>query len=113
MSHEHAGDDPHEMNQRLVRAQVTINRQEGVVFRSVDLKSYCFVPSDCVAVDAEGRVSVDELRYVLSGWSVRNLRASSGESGGSHLFPQPAQVVSDFSAPGFREFLHRIAGPGA
>lgn len=98
----------------LVFALVRVRDQCGMVFKGRGIDSYCFVPRECVYSSGPGRVAIDEIRYFLSGWSIRNMRAAKGgESTGCLLFPEPDHLVSDLEAPAARQFLRRIAGEPA
>ncbi len=92
---------------------VTVRNQRGLVFKGRGIESYCFVPWDCIRVAADMRLSIDEIRYFRSGWSIRNMRAVNGESGGILLFPEADRLVSDLAAPAARQFLRRISGHAA
>jgi hypothetical protein len=90
------------------QAKVTIRGQQGYLFKSTTLNSYCFVPVACIYLEAEGRVEIDEGRYFLSGWSMRNMLLGCVETEGRFLFPDPEQLVSDLSNPEVQPFLRRL-----
>ncbi|HWA09765.1 MAG TPA: hypothetical protein VG838_09970 [Opitutaceae bacterium] len=87
----------------------TVGGEAGYIFGSDLPESYCFVPERCVSIDGAGRAQVDEKSYFLSGWSIRNMRWADSEPGGSHLFPDTRQLVSDFTLPAVQRFLDRVA----
>lgn len=100
-----------------MNSTITINGETGYLFRGLAPESFCFVPEQYVKVQpgesgaTAGRVrmGIDEIKYFLSGWSVRNMRAAYSEPGGSHLFPDVNYPVGNFEAPEVEEFLRRVA----
>jgi hypothetical protein len=62
-----------------------------------------------VVFAADGSVIIDEQQYFLGGWSIRNMRWADTGSGGSHLFPDAGQLISDLTIPAVRNFLARAA----
>ena len=89
-------------------ASATVGGQTGYIFGSQLPESYCFVPERCVRIAADGKVTVDEKQYFLSGWSIRNMRWADSEPGGSHLFPDANQLINDLTSPAVEQFLGRI-----
>lgn len=98
-------------------ATITINGETGYLFRGLAPESFCFVPEQYVNVQSgetgsapagRMRVAIDEIKYFLSGWSVRNMRAAYSEPGGAHLFPDVNYPVGDFETPEVEEFLRRV-----
>gem|GEM_PF-3356040 len=90
-------------------AQVTVGRQRGYIFHSTGQTGYCFVPADCVYPTGAGHQGVDEIRYFLSGWSVRNMRAGNLDADGDFLFPDISHPVTEVDAPAVSAFRQRIA----
>lgn len=99
-----------------MHSTITINGETGYLFRGLAPESFCFVPEQYVRVQpgesepTVGRVRmvIDEIKYFLSGWSVRNMRAAYSEPGGSHLFPDVNHPVGDLETPEVEEFLRRV-----
>jgi hypothetical protein len=89
--------------------QVRLGAETGYIFGSQIPDSFCFVPEWCVTATPDGRMIVDEKSYFLSGWSVRNMRWSDAEPGGSHLFPDAARLIVDISSPAVKEFRRRVS----
>ncbi len=97
---------------------ITINGETGYLFRALAPESFCFVPEQYVKVQPDDgaasnapsrmRMAIDEIKYFLSGWSVRNMRATYSEPGGSHLFPDVNYPVGNFESPEVEEFLRRV-----
>lgn len=91
---------------------VTVNGRPGLIFEGEIPDTYCFVPQDCVSVDADGP-HVNELQYLRSGWDVRNMRCNETPDG-NHLFPKARARVSQLDGEPVRHFLTRIkVGGGA
>jgi hypothetical protein len=87
---------------------ITVNGEIGYIFAGTLPDTYCFVPDHYVAITDDGRVTVDEIQYFVSGWSVRNMRAAYSEPGGSHLFPDQNDLIRDFKSPEVEQFLSRV-----
>ena len=95
-----------------MNSKVKVKDQAGYIFISSAGESPCFVPEDCVMINEAGRVSVDELKYFCSGWSVRNGRWSDADSGATFLFPEQSRLVHNCESPQVQKFLTRIARSG-
>lgn len=85
---------------------VVVAGASGVVFEGETPDTFCFVPQQCVRED-NGKLRVDEIDYVKSGWDVKNVRFSNPPFG-NHLFPNSDRVVQDLEQPAVRGFLDRI-----
>ena len=84
---------------------ITIAGEVGYLFHGQTHASYCFVPEVYVTHVAEGPVIIDERRFFLDGWSLRNMRWNGVAAGGSHVFPVARRPVADLAAPGVVEFV--------
>ena len=99
-------------NPGFAPALVTVQGAAGFVFQAPDETSFCFVPEDCVFLSNQARIEIDGIRYVRSGWCVRNMRYVDHESGSSYLFPDPEKLVSEVTTTAVKNFPHQVAGPG-
>ena len=94
---------------RLPPATVVARGQTGYLFRSADQVFICFVPADCLFRTEDGQLGVDDIKYFLSGWGIRNLQMSDIEADGAFVFPDPDRLIEDLEAPASRRYLRRIA----
>jgi hypothetical protein len=85
---------------------VAVTDRSGLIFEGEIPETYCFVPRECISVDAAG-AHLDEISYVQSGWDVRNMRLSD-TTDGEHLFPNTDHKVVDFESAAIKQFLERM-----
>jgi hypothetical protein len=85
---------------------VIVDGCKGVIFEGELPATYCFVPQECLSIDAGG-IQVNEIEYVCRGWHARNIRFSE-RSDGQYLFPKPFFPVSNLEAESVTHFLDRI-----
>ena len=90
-----------------MNTMVQVEGQDGYLFWGQAPATLCFVPEDCVTFAAEGRIVINERRYFLDGWSVRNMRWNGSDAGGSHVFPVATRPVHNIKEPGVAQFLAR------
>jgi hypothetical protein len=91
----------------IPRTRVETNT--GYLFQAAKEDNFCFVPAMYVTESIDGTVEIDELGYFENGWSIRNMRWSSSESGGSHLFPDQSRPVISLEDPKVQQFLRRVS----
>lgn len=89
---------------------VTVNGRPGLIFEGEIPETYCFVPQECLSVDADGE-HVNEIQYLRSGWDVRNMRCNETPDG-NHLFPKTHGRAVKLDAAPVRHFLDRIKVAG-
>ena len=85
---------------------ITVDGHPGTIFEGELPATYCFVPQECISHEVGG-IHVDEIKYVCSGWDVRNMRLSD-TTDGQHLFPKPLCPVVNLDAGPVRQFLGRM-----
>jgi len=99
-----------------VKTILTIGTETGYLFEGTQPDCFAFVPVTCVSSTSDGTLKIDKLKYVQSGWDVKNMRFSTGETSGNRLFPNPKRQVTDLDQAEpvcFIERLQRsIAGAG-
>jgi len=94
---------------RLPLATVVARGQTGYLFLSADGTFTCFVPADCIFRTEDGQLGVDDIKYFLSGWGIRNLQMSDLEVDGAFVFPSADRLIEDLETPAAQRYLRRIA----
>ena len=94
------------LNHLMNNPIVSVDGHRGLVFEGEIPEAYCFVPEECVTIDASG-VHVDEIKYIRSGWDVRNMRFSE-TADGQRLFPKMPYAIADLDAESVERFVERI-----
>jgi len=85
---------------------VTINGRPGLIFAGELPDTYCFVPQECITVDADGE-HVNEIEYIRSGWDIRNMRHNESTDA-NHLFPKVRGRLASLDGQSVRHFMTRI-----
>lgn len=87
---------------------LTIGTETGRLFEGTQPGSLVFVPDTCVTYTSNGKPHVDELKYIQSGWDVKNMRFNTGETSGNRLFPDTEQLVTHLSEAAPTRFIERL-----
>jgi hypothetical protein len=91
-----------------VNTILTIGTETGLLFEGTQPGSLVFVPETCVTYAPNGKPQLDELKYIQSGWDIKNMRFNTGETSGNRLFPDTNQLVKDLSGAAPTRFIKRL-----
>lgn len=84
---------------------VQVAQVPGYVFESESAGQCCFVPRELVRFAENGEAQIDGVKFLQSGWALRNMRCAAPEVTGTHLFPDAGRPVRDVETEAVREFL--------
>jgi hypothetical protein len=91
-----------------VKTILTIGTETGYLFEGTQSGSLVFVPATCVSSTSNGKLQIDKLKYVESGWDVKNLRFNNGETSGNRLFPNPNRLITSLNETAPACFIERL-----
>jgi len=91
-----------------VKTILTIGSEAGYLFEGTQPGSLAFVPEACIVYVSKGGLHVDELKYVQSGWDIKNMRFNTVEISGNRLFPDTNRLVTNLREAAPKHFIERL-----